>query len=245
MIFLILQDQKSHWSTNAKKVWVKASDGWKSATRLFAKTVAGWVQMWPGDAPASSLTDPIDIRLTGYNDPRASSPEYINTVLYGNDGTITGATPITVNSRRMKISEDNTGNTTRYQLETTDVYNLTSNSETDIGFKRFMAECATQGTDELCNGGNDFLREMSIAMYAPGSAYMDDNGPTFVDEFLVDFDFSTQVTDIGGKRRKKTIRKFNNKKGFGKNKRTKRFGRNKRTKRHYIKKNKHSKSKRK
>jgi|SanBayMetagenome_1026888.scaffolds.fasta_scaffold00008_40 hypothetical protein len=130
----------STWSTNAKKVWVKASDGWKSATRLFAKTVAGWVQMWPGDAPASSLTDPIDIRLTGYNGPRASSPEYINTVLYGNDGTITGATPITVNSRRMKISEDNTGNTTRYQLETTDVYNLTSNSETNIGFKRFMAD---------------------------------------------------------------------------------------------------------
>lgn len=130
----------SSWSTNAKKVWVKAADGWKSGTKLFAKTIAGWVQMWPGDAPASSLTDPIDIRLTGYNGSRATSPQYINTVLYGNDGTITGATPITVNSRRMKISEDNTGNTTRYQLETTDVYNLTSNSETDIGFKRYMAD---------------------------------------------------------------------------------------------------------
>jgi len=130
----------SSWSSNAKKVWVKASDGWKSGTKLFAKTIAGWVQMWPGDAPASSLTDPIDIRLTGYNGARATSPQSINTVLYGNDGTITGATPITVNSRRMKISEDNTGNTTRYQLETTDVYNLTSNSETDIGFKRYMAD---------------------------------------------------------------------------------------------------------
>ena len=112
-------------------------------------------------------------------------------------------------------------------------------------FKRYMAECATEGIDELCLFGDDFLREMSIAMYAPGSANLDDNGPTFAAEYLDDFDFSTQITDIGGKRRKKSIRKFNNKKGFGKNKRTKRFGRNKRTKRHYIKKNKHTKSKRK
>ena len=128
------------WSTNAKKVWVKASDGWKSGTKLFAKTIAGWVQMWPGDAPASSLTDPINIRLTGYNGSVATSPQYINTVLYGNDGTITGTDPITVTNRRMYISENNTGNTTRYQLESTDIFNLTSNSETDIGFKRYMAD---------------------------------------------------------------------------------------------------------
>jgi hypothetical protein len=130
----------SSWSTNAKKVWVKAADGWKSGTKLFAKTIAGWVQMWPGDAPASSLTDPINIRLTSYSGSVASSPQYINTVLYGNDGTITGATPITVNLRRMKISEDNTGNTTRYTLETSDIYNLTSNSEANIGYKRYMAD---------------------------------------------------------------------------------------------------------
>lgn len=130
----------SSWSTNAKKVWVKATDGWKSGTKLFAKTIAGWVQMWPGDAPASSLTDPIDIRLTGYNGPRATSPQPINTVLYGNDGTITGATPITVTNRRMYISEDNSGNTTRYQLETTDIFNLTSNAEANIGYKRFYAD---------------------------------------------------------------------------------------------------------
>ncbi len=132
----------SSWSTNAKKVWVKASDGWKSGTKLFAKTISGWVQMWPGDAPASSLTDPIDIRLTGYNGPRATSPQFINTVLYGNDGTITGATPITVTNRRMYISEDNTGNTTRYQLTTTDVYNMnaTLQQDSDIGFKRYMAD---------------------------------------------------------------------------------------------------------
>jgi len=130
----------STWSTNAKKVWAKASDGWKSATKVFAKTIAGWVQMWPGDAPASSLTDPINIRLNSYSGTVATSPQSINTVLYGNDGTITGAQPIVVNSRRMKISEDNTGNTTRYQLETTDVYNLTSNTETDIGLKRYYAD---------------------------------------------------------------------------------------------------------
>ena len=130
----------SSWSTNAKKVWVKASDGWKSATKLFAKTIAGWVQMWPGDAPASSLTDPIDIRIGSYSGSRATSPQYINTVLYGNDGTITGAQPITVTNRRMYISEDNSGNTTRYQLETSDIFNLTSNSETNIGYKRFYAD---------------------------------------------------------------------------------------------------------
>ena len=128
----------SSWATNAKKVWVKAADGWKSGTKLFAKTIAGWVQMWPGDAPASSLTDPINIRLTSYSGSVASSPQYINTVLYGNDGTITGATPITVNVRRMRIASDNTGNTTRYTLETSDIYNLTSNSEANIGYKRYI-----------------------------------------------------------------------------------------------------------
>jgi hypothetical protein len=96
--------------------------------------------MWPGDAPASSLTDPINIRLTSYSGSVATSPQYINTVLYGNDGTITGATPITVTNRRMYISEDNSGNTTRYQLETSDIFNLTSNSEANIGYKRFMAD---------------------------------------------------------------------------------------------------------
>ena len=133
----------SSWSSNAKKVWVKATDGWKSGTKLFAKTLNGWVQMWPGDAPAVNLNDPINIRLSGYNGTVASSPQYINTVLYGHDSngaSIVGATPITINSRRMKISEDNSGNTTRYQLETTDVYNLTSNSETDIGYKRYLAD---------------------------------------------------------------------------------------------------------
>lgn len=132
----------STWSA-IKKVYAKvntSSTGWKTATKVFAKLTTGWIQVWPGDAPAPSLTDPIDIRTGGYNGARATSPQFINTVLYGNDGTITGTQPITVNSRRMKISEDNTGNTDRYQLETTDIYNVTSDSETNIGFKRFMAD---------------------------------------------------------------------------------------------------------
>jgi hypothetical protein len=132
----------STWSA-IKKIYAKTSTGsggWKTATKVFAKLTTGWIQVWPGDAPSPSLTDPIDIRTGGYNGTRATSPQFINTVLYGNDGTINGTQPITVNSRRMKISEDNTGNTDRYQLETTDIYNLTNNSETDIGFKRFMAD---------------------------------------------------------------------------------------------------------
>ena len=132
----------STWAA-IKKIYAKTSTGsggWQTATKVFAKLTTGWIQVWPGDAPAPSLTDPIDIRTGGYNGTRATSPQSINTVLYGNDGTITGTQPITVNSRRMKISEDNTGNTDRYQLETTDIYNLTNNAETDIGFKRFMAD---------------------------------------------------------------------------------------------------------
>lgn len=132
------------WSTNAKKVFVKAADGlWKSATRVFAKTINGWVQMWPGDAPAVNQNDPINIRSGGYNGTVVSSPQYINAVLYGHDGngsSITGATPITITNRNMKISEDDTGQTTRYTLETVDIYDLTNNSETNIGYKRFMAD---------------------------------------------------------------------------------------------------------
>lgn len=132
------------WSTNAKKVFVKASDGlWKSATRLFAKTANGWVQMWPGDAPAVNSSDPINIRSGGYNGTVVPSPQYINAVLYGHDGngsSVTGATPITITNRKMKISEDDTGNTTRYTLETSDIYDLTNNSEANIGYKRYMAD---------------------------------------------------------------------------------------------------------
>ncbi|MEY4331279.1 MAG: hypothetical protein RLZZ196_17 [Bacteroidota bacterium] len=132
------------WSTNVKKVFVKASDGlWKSATRVFAKTTNGWVQMWPGDAPAVNQNDPINIRSGGYNGTAVGSPQYINAVLYGHDSngaSIVGATPITIDYRRMKIAQDDTGQTTRYLLESTDIYNLTSNTETKIGEKRFYAD---------------------------------------------------------------------------------------------------------
>jgi hypothetical protein len=132
----------STWSA-IKKVYAKvntSSTGWRTATKVFAKLTTGWIQVWPGDAPSPSLTDPIDIRTGGYNGARATSPQSINTVLYGNDGTINGTQPIVVNSRRMKISEDSSGNTDRYQIEVVDKYDVTNNQEADIGFKRFMAD---------------------------------------------------------------------------------------------------------
>ena len=67
----------STWSV-IKKVYAKvntSSTGWKAATKVFAKLPTGWVQVWPGDAPAPSLTDPIDIRTGGYNGSRATSPQ--------------------------------------------------------------------------------------------------------------------------------------------------------------------------
>ena len=139
-----MKKSDGNWSTNAKKVFVKASDGlWKSAARVFAKTTNGWVQMWPGDAPAINQSDPINIRSGGYNGTVVGSPQYINAVLYGHDsngGSITGATPISIDYRKMKIASDDTGQTTRYQLESTDIYNLTSNSETNVAEKRYYAD---------------------------------------------------------------------------------------------------------
>jgi hypothetical protein len=137
------QTSGGSWST-IKKMFVKASDGlWKPATRLFAKTANGWVQMWPGDAPAVNQNDPINIRSGGYNGTVVGSPQYINAVLYGHDsngGSITGATPIDIDYRKMKIASDDTGQTTRYELESIDIYNLTSNSETRVGEKRYYAD---------------------------------------------------------------------------------------------------------
>jgi hypothetical protein len=132
------------WSTNAKKIFVKAADGlWKSATRLLAKTPSGWVQMWPGDAPANNPNDPVNIRLNSYSGTVASSPQFINTVLYGHDNngaSVIGATPITITNRKMQLATDNTGQTDRYQVESTDIYDLTSNSESNVAEKRFYAD---------------------------------------------------------------------------------------------------------
>ena len=135
-----LKTGDSSWST-LKKVWGKTGvSTWSPAKAVFAKLATGWQQIWPGDTPAVSLTDPIDIRRTGYNGARAVSPEYINTVLYGNDGSFTGTTPITISNRKMYISEDNTGTSTRYLIESVDKYDVTSNSEANIGYKRYMAD---------------------------------------------------------------------------------------------------------
>lgn len=133
----------STWST-IKKIWAKTgSSTWSLATKVFGKTPFGWVQMWPGDAPANNPNDPVNIRLNGYNGTVAGSPQYINTVLYGHDNngaSVIGATPITITNRKMQLSTDDTGQTDRYQVESTDIYDLTSNSETNVAEKRFYAD---------------------------------------------------------------------------------------------------------
>jgi len=141
---IFIKKSDGNWSTNAKKVFVKWSDGlWKSATRVLAKTASGWVQMWPGDAPGPNPDDPINIRLNSYSGTVAGSPQYINTVLYGHDsngGSVIGAQPITITNRKMQVATDNTGQTDRYQVESVDIYDLTSNTETNVAEKRFYAD---------------------------------------------------------------------------------------------------------
>lgn len=135
----------STWSV-IKKVFAKVNTtatGWKEANAVWGKTPFGWVKMWPGDAPSVNPNDPINIRSGGYNGTVVPSPQSLNAVLYGHDGngaSVIGATPITITNRNMKISESLDGTTTRYQLETVDIYNLTNDSEVDVGYKRFMAD---------------------------------------------------------------------------------------------------------
>ncbi len=135
------------WSTSARKVFVKvgtvSNATWQAATRVFAKTTNGWVLVWPGNGPAVNTNDPINIRSGGYNGTVVPSPQYINAVLYGHDSngaSIVGDEPIEINYRKMKIASDDTGQVTRRELESTDIYNLTSNSETNVAEKRFYAD---------------------------------------------------------------------------------------------------------
>lgn len=107
-----------------------SSSTWSVAKAVFVKLSTGWQQVFPGNVPAVDETDPITLRLSSYNGSVADSPQYINTILYGHDGSYTNG-PVTITGRKMRVASDGDGNGTRLQIESTDIFNLSNNSETD------------------------------------------------------------------------------------------------------------------
>jgi hypothetical protein len=122
-----------------KKVWAKVNSGWVAATGVFGKTISGWVKMWPGNAPSVRLSDPINIRLGGYNGTIATSPELFASTnqgttgtflkLWGNDGSFDGVTPITISNRRMLCSDNIDGQVERFSLSGNDTIDFATTSQ--------------------------------------------------------------------------------------------------------------------
>ena len=122
-----------------KKVWAKVNSGWVAATGVFGKTISGWVKMWPGNAPSVRLSDPINIRLGGYNGTIATSPQLFASTnqgtsgtflkLWGNDGSFDGATPITISNRRMLCSDNIDGQVERFSLSGNDTIDFATTSQ--------------------------------------------------------------------------------------------------------------------
>jgi hypothetical protein len=120
------------WSTG-KKIYAKtAASTWSVANAVYAKIATGWIKMWPGDTPGTLLSDPINIRLTSFSGTLASTPQYIDTVLYGHDGDFTGKPIISITNRQFVSSttESLTGivNTPLETGAITDVLDLSNNS---------------------------------------------------------------------------------------------------------------------
>jgi hypothetical protein len=131
-----LKTGSTNWA-NLKKVFAKTGTStWSPVKEVFAKLTTGWQKIWPGNAPAVDENDPIDIRLTSYSGARATSPQYINVKLYGNDGSYTGTTPITKSGRKMRVASDSSGNGTRSVVENSDIFDMSTATATD----RFYAD---------------------------------------------------------------------------------------------------------
>jgi hypothetical protein len=126
------------WRT-IKKIWAKNNSGWQSINALYSKVVNGWTKMWPGNAPSVRLTDPINIRLGGYNGTVASSPQLFCSTdagttgtflkLWGNDGSFDGVTPITLSNRRMLCSDNIDGQVARFSLTGNDTIDFSTLSQ--------------------------------------------------------------------------------------------------------------------
>ena len=121
----------STWSA-AKKVFAKTgSTTWSVANGVWAKVATGWIKMWPGDSPGSLSTDPINIRLNSYNGTIATSPQYIDTILYGHDGDFTGKPILSITNRQfVSATGTNLNNIVNTPLETVgvDVFNMSDNN---------------------------------------------------------------------------------------------------------------------
>lgn len=126
------------WRT-IKKIWAKNNSGWQSINALYSKVLNGWTKMWPGNAPSVRLTDPINIRLGGYNGTVASSPQLFCSTdagttgtflkLWGNDGSFDGVTPITLSNRRMLCSDNIDGQVARFSLTGNDTIDFSTLSQ--------------------------------------------------------------------------------------------------------------------
>ena len=128
---LFAKTGEATWSIG-KKIYAKtAASTWSVANAVYAKVTTGWVKMWPGDTPGTLSSDPINIRLTSYNGTVASSPQYMDTVLYGHDGDFTGK-PITSITNRQFLSSTSANLTgivnTPLESVGIDVLDLSNNS---------------------------------------------------------------------------------------------------------------------
>jgi len=144
-----------------KKLWVKHSSGWASANSLYAKVTSGWAKMWPGNAPAVDLNDPINIRLGGYNGTVATSPQLFASSdtggtflkLWGNDGSFTGLTPITLSNRRILCSDNVDGQVERFSLSGSDTidFSTTNQATRDLaeGYYLFYQMLASNADGDL------------------------------------------------------------------------------------------------
>ena len=83
---------KSGWKT-VGKIYVYKS-GWKPVLEAYVYK-SGWKRFFASiSLPVPNSNDLISIRTGGYNGTVATSPQYINTVLYGHDGSYTNYTSI-------------------------------------------------------------------------------------------------------------------------------------------------------
>jgi hypothetical protein len=108
---------------------------WKKVTRIWAKIYAtgsnAWQQVFYNADLPQPTADVISIRLGGYNGTVATSPQYINTTLYGHDGEYTNWT--SKSNRKWTYSYTVDGN--RIDLETgtgsygDDILNTQANQE--------------------------------------------------------------------------------------------------------------------
>jgi len=116
-------------------VKVTGENIWKKVTRIWAKvsTIAGemWQQVFYNADLPQPTSDVISIRLGSYNGTVATSPQYINTTLYGHDGDYTNWT--SKSDRKWTYSYTVDGN--RIDLETgtgsygDDILNTQANQE--------------------------------------------------------------------------------------------------------------------